>query len=244
MKRVSKLAAAALLTAISTPALAQDNGVYAGFRIGLANISDVDLTYSDTGGAFGGTGTTDTAEFTAELDSAIAFGGVLGYDFGAVRTDLEVDYSRNKVSGLTINRVNGQAITLTAADAAEICDYLETANCSVSGNTIATDGRLRQLSALANLWLDLPIGGSITPYVGGGLGVTGYEIDGEGDARFSWQLGAGVGVNLSSSVVMSLDFRHRRANGLLVTDAEYPEWSTEIEDVKTTTFSAGLRFRF
>jgi opacity protein-like surface antigen len=221
-----------------------DEGAYVGFRIGLANTNDVDVVYGDSGGTFGGTGATDTAEFTADVDSALAFGGVAGYDFGVVRADLEVDYSRNKVSGLTINRVNGQTVTLTPDDAAEICDFLETDNCSVSGNTIATEGRLRQLSAMANLWVDLPIGGSVTPYAGGGLGLTGYEIDGEGDARFSWQIGAGVAVNVSSTVVLSADLRHRRASGVVITDEEFPDFSTEIGNVSTTTISAGLRFRF
>lgn len=244
MDKMTKFAAVVLLSAVSTPALAQDNqGFYAGVRIGLASTNDVDVIYGDEGGTFGGTGATDTAEFTANLDSAIAIGGVVGYDFGVVRTDLEVDYSQNKVSGLTINRVNGQPITLTPADATDICDYLETDECSVTGNTIATDGRLRQLSAIANLWVDLPIG-PVTPYAGGGLGMTGYEIDGEGDVRFSWQVGAGVALDVSSTMVVSVDVRHRQATGILITDSEFPDFSIEIDDVRTTTFSAGLRFRF
>lgn len=240
-------AGAAMAVAIMPQAvLAQDaaeTGFYVGFDVGLANVSDAELTYYDAGGTFGGSGAQDTAVGSIDTDSAISFGGVLGYDFGTVRTDLELDYARNKISAFTINSVNGSAVTLSAADRADICDYLEADSCGGSGNTFTFDGsRVRQLSAMANLWLDLPIGTAITPYVGGGLGIAGFEVDGEGKGKFAWQVGAGIAANVSPTTALSLDFRHRQVGR---TSIDYDASSGfELGSLKTNTFSVGVRFTF
>ena len=235
----------------AAPATAQErdsdtHGAYVAINLGATTTSDVDLTYYDEGGTFGGTGTTDTARFHADTDGAFTVGGAIGYDFGLVRTDVEVNYSRSKVKALTIRSVNGAPVTLTAADGADICDYLEADSCTVSGNSISADGsHLRQLSALANLWVDLPIGGNVVvPYAGGGVGVGGYEVDGEGKARFAFQLGAGVAFNLSPHVAITGDYRYRQINGATISDSEDDSYGTIVGKVKSSSFMAGLRFRF
>ncbi|MFW2850620.1 outer membrane protein [Sphingomonas sp. TX0543] len=234
------------LAAAASPALAQDGdnkGVYLSLNAGVATVSDVRLTYFDQGGTFGGTGAQDTIDFTGDVSSAFAFGGTIGYDFGLIRTDLQIDYSRSKVKSLTLRQVNGQNVTLTPADGADICDYLETENCTVNGNTIGGDGmKLRQLSALANIWVDIPTGGRVTPYVGGGAGIGGYEVGGEGKARFAWQLGAGLAVDLSRNIALTIDYRHRQISGARIVDEDFPSAGLNIGKVKTNTFSAGLRF--
>lgn len=231
---------------IPQAASAQDadgTGFYLGVDIGLASVGDSELTYYDEGGTFGGTGTQDTAVGSIDTDSAVSFGAVLGYDFGALRSDIEIDYSRNKISAFTINSVNGSTVTLSAADREEICDYLEADTCGGSGNTFTFDGsRVRQLSAMANVWLDLPIGSSITPYAGGGVGIAGFEVDGEGKGKFAWQIGAGIAANLSPSTALTLDFRHRQ---VARTTIDYGDNSGfELGRLKTNTFSAGIRFTF
>ena len=236
------MAAAILPQAVSAQE-ADGTGFYIGLDVGLANVGDADITYYDEGGTFGGTGSQDTLDGSIDLDSAVSFGGVLGYDFGTIRSDLEIDYSRNKISAFTINRVNGSTVTLTAADRADVCDYLEADSCGGSGNTFAFDGsRVRQLSAMANLWLDLPIGSIITPYAGGGVGFSGFEVDGEGKGKFAWQLGAGVAANLSSTTALTLDFRHRQ---VARTEIDYGDNSGFVlGKLKTNTLSAGIRFTF
>lgn len=235
--------AAVIMPQTASAQEADNTGFYLGLDVGLANVGDADITYYDQSGSFGGSGPRDTASGTIDTDSAVSFSGTLGYDFGTFRSDLEIDYSRNKISALTINNVNGAAVTLSAADRAEICDYLEADSCGGSGNTFAFDGsRVRQLSAMANVWLDLPIGSSITPYVGGGLGVSGFEVDGEGKAKFAWQIGAGIAANLSPTTAITLDFRHRQ---VARTNIDYDANSGfELGRLSTNTFSAGLRFTF
>lgn len=248
MRTSTKLVSLFAAALVSQTAYAQDNaddtGAYAGLSVGIASVQDTDIRYYDDGGVFGGTGAQDSVDGRINLNGAAEFKGVLGYDFGMVRADVEVAYQRNKLKSLTIDRVNGAAVTLSSADGADICDYLETDDCSVSGNTIGFAGgsRVRQLSALANVWLDVPLGKVITPYVGGGLGVTGFEIDGEGKARLAWQLGAGVAVKLSPAVSLTADYRHRQAKGSKLPYDD--ESGFELGKIRTNSFSAGVRFTF
>lgn len=224
----------------------ENRGVYLAVRGGLANLSDVAIDYQDEGGTFGGTGPVDVIETDGKTKSAFTFTGALGYDFGALRADVEIDYSRNKFSGIEIKTVNGGPVgTLTPADAADFCDYAEVSDCSVSGNTINfSGGRVRQLSGIANLWYDIPVGVAITPYVGGGLGIGGFETGGEGKARFTWQLGAGVAVNLSPTVALTADFRHRQISGATFTDDGFPDYALRVGKLRTNSVTAGLRFTF
>ena len=207
-------------------------------------MSDTEVTYYDVGGTFGGTGTQDRAETQADLSTAAQFNGTLGYDFGTVRADLELTYARNKVNSITINSVNGAAVTLDATDRQDVCDYLEATSCGGGGNTITfgSGPRLRQASAMANVWIDLPVGGVVVPYFGGGVGVVGFEMDGEGTGKFAWQAGAGIAFNLSESISLTADFRHREVGG-----EDFP-WDANsgfrVGRIKTNAVSAGLRFRF
>lgn len=246
-KLLKTLALGAAIVAAPQLANAQastnDGGVYMSLNAGVATLSDPTVTYYDAGGTFGGTGARDTATAKLDTKSAATFGGAIGYDFGSVRADIEVAYSKNTINSLTFVSLNGSTATLTAADRADVCDYLEATTCGGSGNTFTIDGsRVRQLSAMGNLWLDLPLGGSITPYVGGGVGISGFEVDGEGKGKFAFQLGAGVAVNLSRGFALTVDYRHRvvaRSNIPFDASSGY-----EISALKTDSIMAGLRFTF
>lgn len=247
MRHILRAAAALIAISAAAPSLAQDDaddtGFYVSLNAGMAKVNDLNVTYFAPAGTFGGTGSSDTLNFKFDLDSAFAFGGAIGYDFGTIRADVEVSYSRSKASAVTLNSVNGSAVTLTASDRADVCDYLEAASCGGSGNTFTYDGaRARQLSAIANLWLDLPVGNGITPYAGGGVGVIGYEVDGEGEARFAWQLGAGVAFDLAKKISLTADYRYRQGSGVTINDGG--GYGTKLDDVKTSTLTAGLRIRF
>lgn len=240
------VAAATML--IAGAASAQDasdvRGAYVELRGGIASVQNVDVSYFDVGGTFGGTGTRDTAAFDVDFKDAFAFGGTIGYDFGMIRTDVQVDYARNRTKQFTLRSINNQAVSITPALRQDVCDYLETTSCAGSGNSFAYgDDHLRQLSALANVWVDIPTGSIVTPYVGGGAGIGGYELGGEGKARFAWQLGAGVSVDINRSVALTVDYRRRQTNGATITDGS-PDEGLTIGKVKTNTVAAGLRFRF
>jgi opacity protein-like surface antigen len=222
---------------MAAPALAQsagsdaDTGVYVQLDAGVATMSDVKIEYNNGTDRFGA---------SADLKNAFAFGGALGYDFGMLRTELQVSYARNKVESLTVSSINGTAVTLTPAQREEFCDYLEVDSCTGSGATVSVAGsRLRQLSAMGNVWFDIPAGSRVTPYVGGGLGASGFELDGEGKVKFAWQIGGGVAFGLSENVALTADVRHRQVSG-----GEIDDGYARVGKIKTTSISAGLRFRF
>ena len=241
--KVALIAVAACLQATAANAKGDEaKGFYGGLNVGVAAVNDVGVTYYDEGGTFGGTGAQDTFSGAFGTKSAATFGGVLGYDFGMVRADLELSYAKNSVNSFTLGSVNGAPITLSASDRAELCDYLET-SCAGSGNTIAIDGgHLRQLNGLANVWFDLPVGGGFVPYAGGGLGVAGLEVDGEGKSRFAWQLGAGAALHVSRALAVTADYRHRQASS---TNVEFDDVSgLRISKLKTDSFTVGRRAYF
>lgn len=246
-KLLKTLALGAAIVAAPQLANAQssndDGGVYVSLNAGVATLSDPTVTYYDAGGTFGGTGTRDTATAKLDTKSAATFGGAIGYDFGSVRADIEVAYAKNTINSLTFVSLNGSTTTLTAADRADVCDYLEATTCGGSGNTFTIDGsRVRQLSAMGNLWLDLPIGTGVVPYVGGGLGISGFEVDGEGKGKFAWQLGAGVAFKLSSAVALTADFRHREVGKAEIAFDSASGFN--VSALKTNSAMAGLRITF
>lgn len=211
-----------------------DTGFYAGANVGVSMLSDVDVDIYDA---------VDTVGTTFDNKSAVTFGGVVGYDFGMIRADVEAQYSRHKVKSLTVNTLNGSAVTFDPLDRADFClAVIEDPACAGSGNTFELDGsRIRELSAMGNLWVDLPLG-AITPYAGGGVGVAGYEIDGEGKAKFAWQLGAGAAFKLSDALELTADYRHRQIGH---TDVAFDASSGfRVGKLKTDSLTAGVRFRF
>jgi opacity protein-like surface antigen len=244
----SMLAGTALLgtALVSTSAWAADEdgkGFYVAAEAGVATLSDPVITYYDAGGTFGGSGAEDTASARLTTKSAFTFGGTVGYDFGMVRADVQIQYSRHKIPALTIQSVNGSAVTLDQEARDEVCAYLEADTCGGSGNTFNIPGsRVRQLSAMANLWLDLPVGDKIVPYVGGGAGIAGFEIDGEGKGKFAWQLGAGVAFKLSDSMALTADYRHREVGK--TTEAYDATSGYRLTKLKTDALTAGVRFTF
>lgn len=222
---------------------ADDGGFYVALNVGSASLKDPTVTYYDVGGTFGGTGAKDTAVASLDTKSAVTFGGTLGYDFGTIRSDIEIAYSRHKIDSLTVVSLNGTTVALSAADRADVCDFLEASPCGGAGSTFTFDGsRVRQLSVMGNLWLDLPVGDTIVPYVGGGAGIAGFEIDGEGKGKFAWQLGAGVAFKLSSTVALTADYRHRETSK---TNIAYDSTSgADVGKLKSDSLLAGIRFTF
>lgn len=251
-KLFRRLAMAALVAGgAAMPALAQDRpvddrGLYVAVEASRTSLSKTDITFQDDGGTFGGTGAQDSVATKSKTKAATGFGGALGYDFGTIRADIELDYARNRIRGLEVKSVNGTAVTsIGAADAAAFCTYAEFTGCSVDGTTLRFDGgRVRQASGLFNLWLDLPLSSRAAVHAGGGAGIGGFEVDGEGEARFAWQLGAGAALYLSSAVAITADYRHRRINGATFTDADFPDYALRVGKLKSDTASLGLRFTF
>lgn len=242
------LLAAVAAVSISTPSFAQEaaqTGFYGQLNAGLGSLNDLPVTLLDVDGAGTDVGT------KLGTANAFEFGGAIGYDFGMVRAEVEVAYARSRSNSLTLTSVNGGTVpanTLEDAVAAgistDVIDLTDASNLQVSGNTVtfSNGDKLRRLSVMANAWFDIPVSASFVPYVGGGLGVQGTEIAGEGKGTFAWQLGAGVAVPLSSSFAITADYRHREQKGYILSDAGFDY--AQVGKAKSNSFTVGLRAYF
>jgi opacity protein-like surface antigen len=242
MKTIIALASAAATLATGT-AMAQTSdasartGMYGSLGGGLASLDDVDVRYTSGSGS-----TADSLDFSLDADNAAAFVGAIGYDFGLIRADIEIATSKNNVNSFTLRSVNGQPVTLTSSDRAAVCSAFADGPCGGSGNTFEIDdAHVKQEIALANLWVDLPVGGVVTPYLGGGAGLAHSSFNDEDKSRFVWQAGAGVAVAVSRSISLTADYRHRQ---VAATTFEEDGESVRVGKLKTNLFTAGLRFHF
>ena len=72
-------------------------------------------------------------------------------------------------------------------------------------------GKLSTVSGLANLYLDIPTGSSLTPYVGAGAGMTWVNND-ENDSGFAFDLTGGLAIDLTDSLTLDLGYRYVNTN--------------------------------
>jgi OOP family OmpA-OmpF porin len=99
------------------------------------------------------------------------------------------------------------------------------------GNSYAGEAKLdgdeNALFVLANLWLDIPIGGFFRPYIGGGVGagridleLTGnyngnnYDIIDDSDWGFAFQVGGGVAFDVAPNIAIDVGYRYKRINNV------------------------------
>ena len=148
--------AAGLALGCMSAAQAQDDGWYIGGNMPLMFIDDSDSTATTT---FGQGAVEIRSTVRSEHDTGFKFGGVLGRHFGSgLRVEGEIYMARADVSKLTHT-----SIALSGLPPGVPLPIPERVPIPVSGSA-------DQLGAMANLWYDLDIGDSWTPYIGGGIG--------------------------------------------------------------------------
>lgn len=230
-------------------------GPYASIKLGAEAVGDVDVTaFAPAGTFFFGEGTggcgeggqcqtavsipsgSDTLSARIETDTGFAVAGALGYDFGMIRVEAEGAYAQAKLSGVIVTGASSGGTSIDF-DTIDVSDFVF--------DDAGDDIKLRQWSAMANAWLDIPLGGGFEPYVGGGVGVTNVAFtgdDNDSETLFTWQLGAGVAVPLSPKLRLTLDYRHRETGR-----PDFDSTSSEgiaSGRIKTDAGFAGLRFYF
>lgn len=281
--KVGKIGLGATLAALCcVPAQAQDSGgqgFYGSIRAGsqwLNNVKAVayapagtldDLLDGGEGGIDDGgegllpTGTVvptgaDTLGGKLHTKSGVGIQGELGYDFGMIRTGLELGYGRNKVNGATIDSLNGAAVPdLDEDQTLAVCDYLSagvgTFACDASGGTFQITGakfaKIRQFAMVASVWIDIPTGSAFEPYIGGGAGLVDYNVkmfgESDGKTKFAWHLGAGVAYHFTDNLAFTVDYRYRQVKGGALFD-DGDGYGVALGKLKTQNLSAGLRIGF
>jgi OmpA-OmpF porin, OOP family len=183
------IAVALASTALASPALARDDSWYVGVEGGAMIVEDLQLdigTLNDVG--------------SINHDYGYDVGGLVGYDFGGFRTEVEVSYRKAASDQTAISR-GGIPTGPTSA---------------VSNGNFNTNGSTSALSFMLNGLLDFGDDDGIQGFVGGGVGVARTKVLNvlaapawlnDSDTGFAWQALAGVRAPLSGNWDAGLTYR-------------------------------------
>ncbi len=209
--RKALLAGAFALGALVSPAVAEESSNWygtAGLGYSMLNDADWEIDSIDNEG-------------DVELDAGLGFSFGVGYDWGNTRA--EFTYGSN----------NGGMDQITNDD----------------GDAASVDGDLTLNSFMVSVYRDFPNDSSKwTPYVGVGIGTTSVEIDDltedgtnygdEDGSGFSYQLKAGVSVNVSEKADIYGEVQY-----LNVSTVEMADDELELDTSSWGIFS-GIRYQF
>jgi len=107
------------------------------------------------------------------------------------------------------------------------------------------DAEIDALTFLANGYYDFNVGGPMKPYITAGIGASRIEISEPGfsdedDTVFAYQIGFGVGYELSETLI--LDARYRFISGQ---DMEFSEGGSTVEvEIASHNLTVGVRIPF
>lgn len=226
-------------------------GFYAGVKVGGSglDLSNRSINYGafvyDEGGV---TYSGDDQSWGMGSGTNTVFGGgvLLGYDFNRLTgfpVRLEFDYY-----------VRGRGEVNRAYDVVY--------NISADGTPTPEAVKLGQhdkislQTALASLYFDIPMGGVLTPFVGGGIGaafidhtVIGIEngeaafANSRSSTNFAWSLGGGVAWALNERLTVDLSYRYVNAGTSTVAKGNW-EPLTATTDIASQDVTIGLRANF
>ncbi|MDO9338480.1 MAG: outer membrane beta-barrel protein [Caulobacter sp.] len=221
---------ALVAVSLACPAMAQDRKFYVGGEFGLAPSNDMEFTVTP-GPAAGVTG-----HFEAESELGYQVSGLVGYDFGPIRVELEGSQTAADFDGLKSDFANGNGLV----DGSQ----------SVSGDFTAR-------AVMANVLVDFGNVQDFSFFVGAGAGLVHLEVsnlklsstkavllDGEdedGDWRSAWQVMAGVRKPLTDSIDAHVRYRY-----LEVENRGFVGFTGRILDggLSSHSVNAGVTFRF
>ncbi len=158
----------------------------------------------------------DFANFSGDNQFKGGFGadGGIGYDFGAIRTELTYVYGRS-----SLDKVNGSG---------DIDGF------EFSRDSIRASGNLNQSSVMASVYLDIPFGQWV-PYIGGGLGYTNLSTPSftVNDVRFSsgnqgalgWQAKLGVAYAVNWNLDLYAEGVYSGASGITTDNFDFQSFN-------------------
>lgn len=214
---MKKILSASIIAAaaFAAPAYAQDaegTGTFVHLRAGLIDTSNPSINYVNR--------VADPQidiEAGTRTKSAAAFSGEVGHDFGTFSLGVEFAYNNNKINALKLKTANGQPID--EEDFEDVIEDLFTDEDSldsleVDGATIRGPiAKVRQIAILANLTYDIPVEGSVQPYVGAGIGGVYNRLSAFGgkDTQFelAWQVRAGAAFKATETIAITADYTYR-----------------------------------
>ena len=197
-----KLAAAVALasTALATPAFAKKDSWYVGVGAGVMLVEDMVIDINNVNDAG-----------TLNYDTGYDLEGVVGYDFGGFRAEVEVAYK------------------LAAAEAIAVqtpgIPSLANGTGSSTGQLDA-NGDVNVLSFMLNGMFDFGDDDGLQGFVGGGVGVARTDVSSvfagpwldDSDTGFAWQAIAGVRAPISDNWDVGLKYRFFNADSVGLID--------------------------
>ena len=196
----------------------EEAGFYVSLFGGASFLDDVDTEVSLTGYEY---------DYSVDTKTGYLLGGAIGMRvWNPLRAEVELSYARWK---------------------AKSYEYEGSLTYDASGHLSAT-------YLLGNLWIDIPTESALTPYVGGGAGVAWVDADtsfngtalgyGDGQAGFTFQLGAGVKFDLTDWVALDVGYRFKGVLDIDFEDAGGTPADFKGGDLYSHNVQGGLVFRF
>ncbi len=144
------------------------------------------------------------------MDSGFAVNGAVGYDFDGLRVEGAVGYQKNHYT-----------------------------DEDTLGSSL--------LTVMANGYYDFNAGGELKPYVMAGLGIANLNVDDSfgtdpwlDESYFAWQLGAGVGYQVSTSTTIDVGYRYLKPEGI---ECPNPAHLTKVS-WESHNILVGIRYKF
>lgn len=195
----------------------QGTGFYATLGAGAAWPSN--QNYKDNVDAFRFNGVSNYAvNGNANYTGGFSVDGGLGYDFGAIRTELTYGYTRASLNKVHVNNFG----------------------------TFSSSGNVNKNDVMASAYFDIPFGNWV-PYIGGGIGWTNLgspqfnlgalSFGGGNRSAFGWQGKAGIAYVLNWNTDVYVEGVYSGAAGRdwnNLTTASFNNWGAKV----------GLRYRF
>jgi OmpA-OmpF porin, OOP family len=224
MMRAQQLAAVGLMALALAPAplQARDKNWYIGLRGGVVFPEKREFFAASPG--------LPDFNSTEKLGWAAAVRG--GYDFGMLRTEIDVGYHQNNLSAI---------------------DLRSTTPLGAAGNYGSPAGKLRTGTIMANALIDFINTDSFSVSAGAGAGTawvdahnfrlaqTGALVLSDSDWVFAWNALAGARVALSPGVDLAVDYRYLRPNRARFSDTAGQAFNTRRN---SHSILVGLNFNF
>lgn len=187
--------------------------------------------------------------WTTDFNNGYAISAAYGRRYGMLRGELELAWQRNGVD--SHRNVSAGGLSLGSEDAGVLVTGSPNLGVTVADLVADGQGSLRTIYLMANALVDVPTGGPITPYIGGGAGVgfvnvdyspSGVTIIDDGSTEFAWQAMAGASWALTTNAEVFAGYRYRRTSDVSV-EASLFSAAFEVKN-RGSLIEAGLRYSF
>jgi len=236
------VAVALATTALAGPAFARDGAWYVGVEGGGLLVEDIDYDVRTTAGTSANNAVSVDHEYGFDAD------GIIGYDFGAFRAELEVGYKDANLDSITLTGVPAPGFVGGSAQSGV------PVGPRTSGTFDAADGNTRILSFMLNGMFDFgDDAAGFSGFIGGGAGIArvktseyqlakyGSAFVDDSDSGFAWQVIAGVRRAITQNVDFGLKYRFFNADNVKVVAGNGSQLDGR---VRTHSLLASLIFNF